>query len=415
MSLNSSNSFRHVVSTLACREIRVFLAASIVAIASAIPQHAVAQSVAPDVLVLSNGDTLHGKLVSSSDGKVTFHSDALGDISLSWDKVKELHTSGSYAVVDKSVKVRSKKNAGTIPTGQLEVTNNAIAVRPEKEAAPAPIPVANALYIMDTGTLDKELHHQPGFFTGWNGAATAGAAIVAATENQYTFSGGIGLVRVVPTVSWLTTRNRTSMDFMGSFGKITQPAYTIPATGTTPAIFVPAVVTKSAIYHADAERDQYLSPRFFALVQTAFDHNYGQDLNLQQIYGGGFGWTFLKTPRQEADVKATIQYEKQQFISGSSANQNLIGSTIALAYVLHSKLVTYTQGLAFIPAFNNPHAYSANETNTLAFPAYKNFSFSMGTLDSYLNNPPDSLPPTKRNSFQFTMGLTYAIKSKVLD
>jgi hypothetical protein len=412
MSLNSSNSFRHVVSTLACREIRVFLAASIVAIASAIPQHAVAQSVAPDVLVLSNGDTLHGKLVSSSDGKVTFHSDALGDISLSWDKVKELHTSGSYAVVDKSVKVRSKKNAGTIPTGQLEVTNNAIAVRPEKEAAPAPIPVANALYIMDTGTLDKELHHQPGFFTGWNGAATAGAAIVAATENQYTFSGGIGLVRVVPTVSWLTTRNRTSMDFMGSFGKITQPAYTIPATGTTPAIFVPAVVTKSAIYHADAERDQYLSPRFFALVQTAFDHNYGQDLNLQQIYGGGFGWTFLKTPRQEADVKATIQYEKQQFISGSSANQNLIGSTIALAYVLHSKLVTYTQGLAFIPAFNNPHAYSANETNTLAFPAYKNFSFSLGTLDSYLNNPPDSLPPTKRNSFQFTMGLTYAIKSK---
>jgi hypothetical protein len=412
MSLNSSNSFRRVVSTLACREIRVFLAASIVAIASAIPQHAVAQSVAPDVLVLSNGDTLHGKLVSSSDGKVTFHSDALGDISLSWDKVKELHTSGSYAVVDKSVKVRSKKNAGTIPTGQLEVTNNAIAVRPEKEAAPAPIPVANALYIMDTGTLDKELHHQPGFFTGWNGAATAGAAIVAATENQYTFSGGIGLVRVVPTVSWLTTRNRTSMDFMGSFGKITQPAYTIPATGTTPAIFVPAVVTKSAIYHADAERDQYLSPRFFALVQTAFDHNYGQDLNLQQIYGGGFGWTFLKTPRQEADVKATIQYEKQQFISGSSANQNLIGSTIALAYVLHSKLVTYTQGLAFIPAFNNPHAYSANETNTLAFPAYKNFSFSLGTLDSYLNNPPDSLPPTKRNSFQFTMGLTYAIKSK---
>jgi hypothetical protein len=36
----------------------------------------------------------------------------------------------------------------------------------------------------------------------------------------------------------------------------------------------------------------------------------------------------------------------------------------------------------------------------------------MGTLDSYLNDPPTSLPPTKRNSFQFTMGLTYAIKSK---
>jgi hypothetical protein len=412
MTLISSGSVRRLVSFLGRRNVRLFVAASIVAIAFATPQYGMAQSVAPDILVLSNGDTLHGKLVNSSDGKVTFHSDALGDISLGWDKIKELHTSGSYAVIDKSIRVRSKKIAATIPTGQLEMTNNALAVRPDKAAAPAPIPVANALYIMDTRTLDKELYHQPGFFTGWNGAATAGAAIVAATENQYTFSGGIGLVRVVPTVSWLTTRNRTSIDFTGSFGKITQPAYTIPATGTTPATLVPAVVTKSALYHGDAERDQYLSPRFFALAQTAFDHNFAQDLDLQQIYGGGFGWTFLKTPRQEADAKATIQYEKQQFISGSSANQNLIGSTIALAYVLHHKLVTYTQGLAFIPAFNNPHAYSANETNTLAFPAYKNFSFSLGTLDSYLNNPPDSLPPTKRNSFQFTMGLTYAIKSK---
>jgi hypothetical protein len=387
----------------------VFASIAAVAMASGTTSYAAAQAAtAPDVLVLSNGDTLHGKLVNSSDGKITFHSDALGDVSVGFDKVKELHTAGAYAVLDKRVKIHSRKTAGTIPAGRLELSNNSIAIQPEKAGALTSIPVADTQYIMDTGTLDKQLYHQPGFLAGWNGAATAGAAIVAATEHQYTFSGGVGLVRVVPMVSWLTTRNRTSVDFTGSFGKITQPAYTDPATGTV----VPAVVTKSAIYHADAERDEYLAPRFFALAQTAFDHNYGQDLELQQIYGGGFGWTFLKTPRQEADLKATLQYEKQQFITDSSANQNLIGSTLSATYALRHKLVTYTQGVAFIPAFNNPHAYSANETNTLAFPAYKNFSFSLGTLDSYLNNPPDSLPPTKRNSFQFTMGLTYAIKSK---
>ena len=63
-------------------------------------------------------------------------------------------------------------------------------------------------------------------------------------------------------------------------------------------------------------------------------------------------------------------------------------------------------------AYNNSKAYSANETNTLAFPAYKRLSFSVGTLDSYLNDPPVSLPPTKPNSLQFTMGISYAIKSK---
>ncbi len=108
-----------------------------------------------------------------------------------------------------------------------------------------------------------------------------------------------------------------------------------------------------------------------------------------------------------------MQYEKQQFITGGSGgNQNLIGSTFAANYILHLKLFTYTQGISFIPAYNNMRAYSATETNTFAFPAYKRLSFSLGTMDSYLNDPPVSLPPTKRNSFQFTMGLTYAFKSK---
>ena len=56
-------------------------------------------------------------------------------------------------------------------------------------------------YIMDVATLDKELHHEPGFFSGWNGAATAGATLVTAHENQYTVSGGIGLVRAIPTAA----------------------------------------------------------------------------------------------------------------------------------------------------------------------------------------------------------------------
>jgi Protein of unknown function, DUF481 len=361
----------------------------------------------PDVLVLSNGDTLHGKFVNEIAGKVTFHSDALGDVSVGWDKIKELHTSEQFAVLSDQQKVHGRKAVSALPVGTVEVENQAVTVHPENAPAPAPIPVKHAQYIMDEATLDKQVNHEPGLLSGWNGAATAGATLVTATQNQYTVSGGIGLVRVVPTVSWLDPRNRTSMDFNGSFGKITQPAYT--SGGAT----VPAIVSKSAIYHADAERDQYLSPRFFALAQTAFDHNFGQDLDLQQIYGGGLGWTVLKTPKHEADLKATIQYEKQQFISGGSgASQNLIGSTFAATYALHLKLLTYMQNISYIPAFNNMHAYSTTETNTFSFPAYKNLSFSLGTMDSYLNNPPVSLPPTKRNSFQFTMGLTYAIKSK---
>jgi len=353
---------------------------------------------APDELVLSNGDTLHGKFVSSLNGKVTFHSDPLGDVTLTWDKIKALHAAEEFAVLDKNVKLRRKKTAGQIPVGTIEVADQALTVHPQGGAAPATVPVKDAQYVIDQPTLDKQAFHEPSFFAGWNGAATAGATLVTATQDQYTVAGALGLARVVPTVPWLNPRDRTAVDFSGSFGKITQPG--------SPSL-------KSDIIHVDAERDEYVSTRFFGLVQTAFDHNYSQSLSLQQIYGGGMGWTALKTPKQELDLKGTVQYEKQVFIGEpSSDDENLIGSTFSVSYAAHLKLLTYTQGLAYVPAWNVERAYSANEVNTIAFPAYKNFSFSVGTLDSYLNDPPSTTPPTKRNSFQFTMGLTYAIKSK---
>jgi hypothetical protein len=390
--------------TIAC-------AAAALALCTGIAIHAQAKndaSAEPDVLVLANGDTLHGKLVKEVSGKVTFHTDAFGDMTLGWDKIKELHTRQKFAVMNEQQKTPSQETARRLPTGNLQVENQTVILQPENGAAAPPIPVKDAQYIMDAATLDKQVNHEPGFFSGWEGAATAGATIVSATQKQHTFSGAVGLARTVPTVSWLLPRNRSLIDFIGSFGTITQPSYTIPGP---PATFVPAVTTKSAIYHADAERDQYFSPRLFLLAQTAFDHNFSQDLDLQQIYGGGIGWTAIKDPKQQLDLKATMQYEKQKFISNSSSATNLVGSTYSASYIRRASLLTYTQQLAYIPAYNNPQAYSASEINTLAFPMYKGLAFSVGTIDSYLNNPPTAQPPTRRNSFQFTMGFTYAIKS----
>lgn len=373
-------------------------------------QQRTAPNSAPDVLVLSNGDVLHGKLLNAIAGKVTFQSEA-GEVTLPWKSVRQLRTSGNFAVLSSNSGLKTRRQQGAIPAGTLVVQNQSVTVRPSGGPPLAPMPVGQAQYVVPANELEKEARQKPSILGGWAGAATAGATIVTATQNQFTFSGGISLVRVIPAVTWLARRNRSMVDFTGSFGKITQPAFTNSLTGAV----VPAVVTKTSIYHADAERDENLTPRFFALAETSFDHNFSQNLNLEQIYGAGLGWTVLKTPAQEANLKATMQYEKQQFISSSpGTNQNLIGSTFAADYTDHLKLVTFSQTLAYIPAYNNPRAYSALETDTLAFPTYKNLSFSVGTNDSYLNNPPVNLsgPPTKRNSFQFTMGLTFALRPK---
>ena len=361
----------------------------------------------PDVILFTNGDQLSGKFVREVGGTVTFHSDIAGDINVGWDKIKELHTTAAVSVLKKGVLVNRKTPDSAIPSGLLAVSGKQLELQTETHQSVATIPLEDASYIIDRAALDKELRGHPGFFQAWNGTATAGATIVSATQKQYTFNGAVAMVRVVPTASWLAPRNRTSIDFAGSYGKITEPSY------VSGGVLFPGTTTKSDLYHADAERDQYFSPRFFALGQVAFDHNFSQSLDLQQIYGGGIGWTAIKKPKQELDLKGTIQYEKQSFENTTAdENQNLIGSTIAANYSLtFFKGIVFAQGLNYIPAFNNSRAWSVSETDVLTLPAYKNFGFTIGTVDSYLNDVAITEPPTKRNSLQFTLGVTYTIKS----
>ena len=372
---------------------------------------AAAPAAAPDVITFTNGDHLSGKLLRVVNGTVTFHSDLVGDVNVTWDKIKELHAAGNFAVLEKGVIPDRKLGEGQISIGQPTVRDQRIHLKATAAATrPIPsIPTANAEYLIDQATLDKELLQVPGFFEAWNGSATAGLTLVKATENQYTVTSSVALARIAPTVNWLKPRNRTKVDFSSSFGKITSPAYT-DATG----LLVPESETKSNILHGDGERDEYFSPRYYYLADLSFDHNYAQSLQLQQVYGAGVGWTALKRPKDELDLKIVGQYESQKFFGSSiDSNQNLIGATVAANYLLTlPRKITFNQQLSFLPAFNNPHAYSATETDTLTFPTFKNFGFTVGSLDSYLNNAPVTLPVTTRNSFQFTIGATYAIKSR---
>jgi hypothetical protein len=379
-----------------------------------------ADAPAPDVLVFTNGDQLTGKLLNSAGGKVAFHSDMAGDVSVDWAKIKEIRSAQKFAVLEKGVKPSRKTPESLVPQGTLTVADQSIQVHSDSGATTPPIPIADVDFLVDDTTYHSKVDHDPGFFHAWHGNATGGATIVNATQNTYTFNGAVTLVRAIPDVTWLPPRNRTTGDFSASYGKITDPGYLQPAvpadpsTGTpaTPAMYIPANTVKTSIYHGDFERDEYLSNRLYYLGAVAFDHNYSQSLNLQQIYGGGVGYTVIKDPKQTLDLKALIQYEKQSFIDPlPGENQNLIGSTFSANYLRKlPKGMLFDQQVAYIPAWNNLHAYSVTELNTFTIPAYKRLSLTLGTLDSYLNNPAISLPPTKRNSFQFTAGVTYAFK-----
>jgi hypothetical protein len=344
----------------------------------------------PDVLTFKNGEKLIGHLVRTHRKDVTFKSDTVGEVTVDWSKIQELRTGDQFAVIRNGVRLRGQRDAATVPQGPITATDQNITITPTGGRSPETVPVPDAAYVVSETAFQNALH-RAGILQAWKGTLTGGVSLVEATQNSHTLTSNVSLVRTTPTETWLDPRDRTIIDFSSALGKITQPG--------TPTI-------KTNIYHAGAERDEYLTPRVYAFGQLAYDHNFSQGLDLQQSYGGGIGYTLIANAASTLDVKGNVDYVRQAF-AGATKNQNLIAGSLGERYIRNMpRGIVLNQQLAFTPAFNNTSAYSALGTVGLTVPAYKRLNLSAILTDAFLNDPP---PGFKKNSLQLTIGVTYAL------
>jgi len=350
---------------------------------------------APDVVVFTNGDQLTGKIERGTGDSIVFKSDVVGEVTVSMDKIKALRSNGSFVVLKKDEKItRTSKQPGTIT-----YADNAVTVT-NSSSSTVSVPTKDVAYIIDQATYNKQVTSNPGLLTGWKGAITGGATIVRSTQESTNLNAGVALIRAIPTVPYLPARSRTTFNLLETYGKLTEP--TIPQT-TPPT---PTAVAKTNIFHTEAEHDRYISSRVYGLLGTSFDHNFSQGLNLQQIYGVGAGFTAIKNPKQELDVKADVHYERQNF-EPPTVSDNLIGSTFAELY--HRNLpakIVFTESGSYIAAWNHFSDYSAIAAAGLQLPVYKRFGMNVNVLDNYLNNPAVGY---NKNSFQFVTSITYSL------
>ncbi|MGA8028952.1 MAG: DUF481 domain-containing protein [Bryobacteraceae bacterium] len=344
-----------------------------------------------DVLIFVDGEKLIGHLKSATGSSVVFKSDMAGDVTVEWSKIQELRSSEKFAVIPKSAKLRKSEDTSNVPQGTIAMTDQKIEVIPAAQAAPQTVPLGNASNVVDEAAFQKAFTRSS-FLGGWKGGATVGASLTEATQKNQSFSAALNMVRAVPGVNWLDLRSRTIFDYNEAYGKLTTPG--------SPAI-------KTSLYHVDAEQDWYLSPRLFAFVSAAFDHNFSQGLKLQQTYGGGAGLVVVKESSRELDFKGSADYIDQQF-EVPGLDKKLIGSIFSETYVeKFAHGILFNQQGGIIPAWNNTNAYSAFASAGLTFPVYHRFGLTLGALDNFLNDPP---PGFKKNSLQFTLGATYSFQ-----
>jgi hypothetical protein len=102
-----------------------------------------------------------------------------------------------------------------------------------------------------------------------------------------------------------------------------------------------------------------------------------------------------------------MSYVQQEF-AGMTKTQNLASSVFDEKYMRKVfKGATFTQEFSVSPSWSNSKALSALGNARLTLPVYKRLSFTVGAIDTFLNDPP---PGFKRNSFQATAGLTYGLR-----
>jgi hypothetical protein len=370
-----------------------------------------------DVITFTNGDQLSGKLVGESGGTVTFQSDMVSDstktdnsgggtITVPWSRIKELRSGQKFAVITKDQKLRVGRPAPQVPVGTVSIANDAVSVSGVGGEVKN-IPTKDAAYLVSGGEFQKAISHEPAFQHGWVGGVTLGATLVESTQTSETLTGAINLIRTQPSVDWLQPRNKTIFDATATYGLVTQPFI---------AGVQAASSAKTNILHGDVERDQYVTPRLYYLFDASADHNIGSGLQVQQIYGGGAGYSFIKQPARTFDLKGDIHYQKQEFYPAadfpSGQTLNLIGATIGELYMQKlPKGLVFNEAGTVLPAFNTPagqpSAWSAQIIAGLLFPVYKNLGFTIGSQDNFVNNPPFGY---KKNTFQFTAGVTYTLK-----
>ena len=345
----------------------------------------------PDVLISTSGEKFVGRLESATAAEVTFESEAAGEITVAWSKIKELHSARRFAVIPKNVIISSAEEAKTIPEGAVSVANKRLEVTPSPKAGPHTVSVADSAYVLDEKSF-RQAFESPGVLGAWSGSISLGGSLTAATRSNSTFAGELTLEREVPGLDWRSPSNRTALDFSTSYS---WSRSTIAGTKI-----------KTFVYRADGERDQYLAPRLFAFGHLIYNHDLSQNLSLAQNYLGGLGWAIWKTRTQELDLKGSLGYIQRLYYI-SDFNKNLVASAFGESYRNKRKEgLEFHEELAFIPAWNDSKAYAAAGNAGLSVPLSGNFSLGVDSMDSFLNGVPLNY---KKNSFQLSLNLTYTI------
>jgi putative salt-induced outer membrane protein YdiY len=326
-----------------------------------------------DQLTLQNGDHISGTITKYDGKTVIIKTDYAGDVTIQFSAVKEIHSDQPLHV---------EFTGGSTALGPVSAADNEVTV-----ATSGNIPVSRPLNTVVTmrdadeqTAYEKSLH--PPLTRGWVGGANFGFGLTGGNSETESFN-----------LAMNADRKTTHDD-------ITLYATSVYATNNEPGA---APSTTANTVQGGIRYSRNFSPRVFGFVNSDFQTDALQDLNLRSVFGGGIGYRLINTDRTTLDLLGGINYTNEEY---SLITNRFAALTLGeeLSHKFGASTIISEKAYIF-PDLQDTSQYRATFNFGTVTKINKWFGWQNAFGDVYVTNPPAG---KKTNDVIFTTGLNFS-------
>jgi putative salt-induced outer membrane protein YdiY len=337
-----------------------------------------------DQVVLKNGDHLTGKIVTGDGKTLLLKTEFAGDVTIKWDAITDIESSDNINITLKD---------GTRLSGKVTTQDGKFVVAP---VPPAVTPSVAPKEIITAVRNDAEQHTfdtasermaHPRFYYFWSGTADTGLALTRGNSETASFTFAAKTVRETP---------RDKLTLYGNY---------IYANNSS----IPPAVTTADALDAGIRGDLNIhSGRLFVFALGDFQTNQLQHLDLRSVFGGGFGYHFLKTANTTFDLFGGVTYDRDSFGAYNTTNpapppalllvpssvQNSAEAVLGEEFDKKlSKRTAFTERFSIYPNLSHTGDYRFQLDSTMSTQINKWLAWHTTLSDRYINYQTAGLKP----------------------
>ena len=347
-------------------------------------------TVRADQITLKNGDRLTGQITTGDGKTLLLKTEFVGDVTIQWDAITAIESSDVLHLDLKD----GKRLSGKITTEDGKFVVGGVPEATPPAAKDTVVAVRNDAEQKAFDAAAEKMAH-PKFTYFWAGVFDSGLALTRGNSSTASYTLSAKAIRETPR------------------DKLTLYSTYVYASDNT---IVPSRTTANAI-RAGLRGDLNISPRVFVFAFADYETNELQNLDLRQVYGGGFGYHVIKTDRAVFDVFGGFSYDRDAFSSYFITNpappppltlipalvQNSAEALVGEEFDSHlSKRSTLTERFSFFPNLSHTGQYRLQFDAALATQLKNWLSWQVTFSDRYISYPP---PGLKGNDLLLSTGL----------